>query len=95
MESQLGSAGIDLGEAQTPLSEDLPEGEVLEQEVADAVIPENKKEANEPESHSSDAKAELKSSDGAEDNSNVGVSEKEQGAVKSDVSSKTETVKGK
>ena len=44
MESQLGSAGIDLGEAQTPLSEDLPEEEVLEQEVADEVIPEDKKE---------------------------------------------------
>jgi predicted AlkP superfamily phosphohydrolase/phosphomutase len=95
MESQLGSAGIDLGEAQTPLSEDFPEEEVLEQEVADEIIPEDKKEPNEPRSHSSEAKAELKSSDGAEDNSNVGVSEKEQDAVKSDVSSKTETVKGK
>ena len=67
----------------------------MEQEVADAVIPENKKEANEPESHSSEAIAELKSSDGAEDNSNVGVSEKKQGAVKSEVSSKTETAKRK
>ena len=95
MESQLGSAGIDLGESQTPLSEDLPEGEVSEQEVADEVIPEDKKEADEPKSHSSEAKAGLKSSDGAEDSSNVGVSEKEQDTVKSDVSSKTELAKGK
>ena len=95
MESQLGSAGIDLGESQTPLSEDFPEEEVLEQEVADEVIPEDKKEADEPKSHSSEAKAELKSSDGAEDTSNVGVSEKEQDTVKSEVSSKTEIAKGK
>ena len=46
MESQLGSAGIDLGEAQTPLSEDFPKEEMLEQEVADEVIREDKKEAN-------------------------------------------------
>ena len=91
MESQLGSAGIDLGEAQTPLSEE----EMLEQEVADEVIPEDKKEANEPKSHSNEAKAELKSSDGAEDAFNVGVSEKEQDKAKSDFSSNTETAKGK
>ena len=95
MESQLGSAGIDLGEAQTPLSEDLPEEKVLEQEVAGEGIPEDKKEANKSKSHSNDAKAELKSSDGAEDTSKVGVSEKEQDKVKSEVSSKTETAKGK
>ena len=91
MESQLGSAGIDLGESQTPLSEELPEEGVLDQEVADEVISKDKKEANDLKSHSSESKAELKSSGGAEDNSNVSVSEKEQDAVKSDVSSKTET----
>ena len=95
MESQLGSAGIDLGEAQTPLSEDFPAEEMLEQEVANEVIPEDKKEANESKSHSNDAKAELESSDGAEDTSKVGVSEKEQDKVKSEVSSKTETAKRK
>ena len=95
MESQLGSAGIDLGEAQTPLSEDFPAEEMLEQEVANEVIPEDKKEANESKSHSNDAKAELESSDGAEDTSKVGVSEKEQDKVKSEVSFKTETAKRK
>ena len=84
MESQLGSAGIDLGEAQMPLSEDLPEEKVLEQEVADEVIPEDKKEADEPKSNSSEAKVEHKSTDGTEDTTKVGVSEKEQDIVKKD-----------
>ena len=83
MESQLGSAGIDLGEAQSPLSEDFPEEKTLEQEVADEVIPEEKKEANEPRSHPNESKAELNSSDGAEDTPNVGASEKERDKVKS------------
>ena len=95
MESQLGSAGIDLGEAQTPLSEDLPEEKVLEQEVSDKSIPEDKKEADEPKLHSSEAKAEHTSSDGAEDISKVGGSEKAQDKVKANVSSETETDKGK
>ncbi len=93
MESQLGSAGIDLGEAQTPLSEDLPEEKVLEQEVADEVILEDKKEADEPKSHSSEVKAEDKSFDGTEDILKVGVSEKAQDIVKADDSSKTVTAK--
>ena len=95
MESQLGSAGIDLGEAQTPLSEDLPEEKVLEQEVADEFKPEDKKEADEPKSHSGEAKAEHKSSDGAEDMSKGGVSEKAQDKGETNVSSETETAKGK
>ena len=48
MESQLGSAGIDLGEAQTPLSEDLPEEKVLDQEVAAEIISADKNEAEKP-----------------------------------------------
>ncbi len=95
MESQLGSAGIDLGEAQTLVSEDFPEEEVLGQEAGDEIIPADKKEADQPKSYSSEAKAELKSVDGAEDTSNVGISENEQDTVKSDVSSKTEIAKGK
>ena len=94
MESQLGSAGIDLGEAQTPLSEDLPNTKVLEQEVADEVIAEDKKEAVE-QKKSSEAKAEHKSSNGTEDTSKVGVPEKAHDIVKADVSSETETAKGK
>ena len=95
MESQLGSAGIDLGEAQTPLSEDLPEEKVLEKEVADEFIPEDKKEADEPKLHSGEAKAEQKSSDGAEDMSKGGVSEKAQDKVEANVSSETKIAKEK
>ncbi len=73
MESQLDSVGIDLGEAQTPLSADLPEENVLEQEVADEVILEEEKEGDEPKSQSREAKAEIKSSEGKEDTSKVGV----------------------
>ncbi len=95
MESQLGSAGIDLGEAQTPLSEDLPEEEVLDQEFAGEIMIEDKKEVDEPKSNSSEAKTEHKSSDGTEDTSKVGVSVEAQDTVEADMSSKTETVKGK
>ena len=95
MESQLGSAGIDLGEAQAPLSEDLPEEKVVEQEVADEVIPEDNKEADEPKSHSSEVKEEHKSSAVTKDISKIDVSEKAQDIVKSKDSSKTETAKEK
>ncbi len=95
MESQLGSAGIDLGEAQTPLSEEVPEQEVLEQEVAGEVISDDEKEADEPKLHSSEAKIEQKSSDDTEDLSKAGVPEKAQDAAKADISSKTERAKGK
>ena len=91
MESQLGSAGIDLGEAQTPLSEDLPEEEVLEKEVFNEVIPEGKKEADKPKSNSSEVKAEQKSTDSKEDDSEADVSEKTKDIVKNDNISKTET----
>ena len=95
MESQLGSAGIDLGEAQTPLSGDLPQEEGLEQEVNNEVIPEDKKKADEPKSNSSEAIVESKSTDGKEGTSKVSVSEKEQDIVKNDSISKTEIDKGK
>ena len=52
MESQLGSAGIDLGEAENPMSEELPREKSLEPEVSEQVITKDKKEANETESSS-------------------------------------------
>jgi small subunit ribosomal protein S2 len=52
MESQLGSAGIDLGETETPLSEELPGEKGLELEVSGEAITKDKKEANETEPNS-------------------------------------------
>ena len=51
MESQLGSAGIDLGEADNPMAEELPQEKEIEQELSDEIITQDKVEANqfEPE----------------------------------------------
>ena len=62
MESQLGSAGIDLGEAENPMSEELP-GEIgLEPEVFEEATTKDKKEANdsEPDTGAGDAKENTK-----------------------------------
>ena len=47
MESQLGSAGIDLGEAEKPMSEELPQDKDLEPEVSDKTFNGDNKEGNE------------------------------------------------
>ena len=47
MESQLGSAGIDLGEAEKPMSEELPLEKDLEPEVSDKTLSEDNKEGSE------------------------------------------------
>ena len=52
MESQLGSAGIDLGEAEIPLAEELPEGQDKEIEVSEETMINNNEEANESEQQS-------------------------------------------
>ena len=44
MESQLGSAGVDLGEAENPISEELPGKSDLELEVSEEAIIKDKKE---------------------------------------------------
>ena len=62
MESQLGSAGIDLGETENPMSEELP-GEIgLEPEVSEEATTKDKKEANdsEPDTGAGDAKENTK-----------------------------------
>jgi small subunit ribosomal protein S2 len=67
METQLGSAGIDLGEAENPISEELPGGNGLEPVVSGETSAENKKEAIEPQPQSSDADAkEITKEDGEE-----------------------------
>ena len=55
MESQLGSAGIDLGEADNPMAEDLPEEKETEQELSDGIITQDKVEANQFEPEFSEA----------------------------------------
>ena len=52
MESQLGFAGIDLGEADNPMAEELPKEE---QELSDGIINQEKVEANQVEPESSEA----------------------------------------
>ena len=54
MESQLGSAGIDLGEVESPITQELPEEKKIEREVSDGNIAGDVKEANKPESQSSE-----------------------------------------
>jgi small subunit ribosomal protein S2 len=67
METQLGSAGIDLGEAENPISEELPGGNGLEPVVSGETSAENKKEASEPQPQSSNADAkEITKEDGEE-----------------------------
>ena len=47
MESQLGSAGIDLGEAEKPMSEELPQEKDLEPEASDKIFSGDNKESSE------------------------------------------------
>ena len=44
MESQLGSAGIDLGEAEKPMSEELPQEKDLEPDVSNKTFSGDNKE---------------------------------------------------
>ena len=62
MESQLGSAGIDLGETENPLSEELPGEKGIEPEVTEEAISNDKTEANntKPDSSIGDAKENTK-----------------------------------
>ena len=54
MESQLGSAGIDLGEAEKPMSEELPLEKDLEPEVSDKTLSEDNKEGSESDPQDSE-----------------------------------------
>ena len=55
MESQLGSAGIDLGEADNPMAEELPEEKETEQELSDGIITRDKVEADQFETEFSES----------------------------------------
>ncbi len=67
MESQLGSAGIDLGEAENPMAEELPEGKEIEQEVFDEIGTEDKKDVKGSEEQSSEANSNENTNKGTKD----------------------------
>ena len=54
MESQLGSAGIDLGEAEKPMSEELPQEKDLEPNVSDNTFSGDNKESSEADPDNSE-----------------------------------------
>ncbi len=82
MESQLGSAGIDLGEAEMPLSEELPEEKELEQEVVNDIVPEDQKEVDNPKSQDSDAEVDQNRAESADNISEDSTSEKDHDILK-------------
>ncbi len=65
MESQLGSAGIDLGEAENPMSEELPQEKELEPKDPEEIVSLNKKEANELDSQPSEPGSSENTKEGA------------------------------
>lgn len=67
MESQLGSAGIDLGEAEKPLSEELPQEKEIEPDGSDKTVGEDKKETNESDPQNSDTVSNENTNDAAEE----------------------------
>ena len=67
MESQLGSAGIDLGEAESPMTEELPEEKKIEQEVSDGTMIGDVEEANKSESQSNEVVSKENSNENADD----------------------------
>ncbi len=64
MESQLGSAGIDLGETENPMSEELPQEKDLEPDTSDKPINEDKKEAGDSDPQDSDPGSDEYTNDG-------------------------------
>ena len=93
MESQLGSAGIDLGEAEIPTPEELPVENVVEQEAIADVVSEDKKEADDARQSVGERTAEQISSVGTEDTSEDSTPIKDEDTVEKDNVSKAETAK--
>ena len=65
MESQLGSAGIDLGESEKPMSEELPQEEESEPKVSESTVSEDKIEDGVPESQHSEPESNKNANEGA------------------------------
>ena len=78
MESQLGSAGIDLGEAETPMSEELPLEKDLEPEVSDKTLSEDNKEGSESDPQDSELGLDKNTNEVAKENTEGNLSDNEQ-----------------
>jgi len=96
MESQLGSAGIDLGESEMPLSESLPEEKELEQKVVDDIVPGNTKQDDNSKQQSDDSiKADQDNGGGTAEVTEEVIPKKDKNIEKKDDISESETTKEK
>ena len=78
MESQLGSAGIDLGEAEKPMSEELPLEKDLEPEVSDQTLREDNKEGSESDPQDSELGLDKNTNEVAKETTEGNLSDNEQ-----------------
>tara|TARA_E500000178_G_scaffold122743_1_gene122684 strand:- start:12779 stop:13729 length:951 start_codon:yes stop_codon:yes gene_type:complete len=78
MESQLGSAGIDLGEAEKPMSEELPLEKDLEPEVSDKTLSEDNKEGSELDPQDSELGLDKNTNEVAKETNEGNLSDNEQ-----------------
>ena len=84
MESQLGSAGIDLGEAEIPSPDKLPEENRLEKAIGDDTDAKDKKDADNLNKNASDTKTDDNSHEGIENKTDKSVLAKDKDMVKKD-----------
>ena len=78
MESQLGSAGIDLGEAEKPMSEELPPEKDLNPEVSDKTLSEDNKEGSESDPQDSELGLDKNTNEVAKETTEGNLSDNEQ-----------------
>ena len=78
MESQLGSAGIDLGEVEKPMSEELPLEKDLEPEVSDKTLSEDNKEGSESDPQDSELGLDKNTNEVAKETNEGNLSDNEQ-----------------
>lgn len=78
MESQLGSAGIDLGEAEKPMSEELPPEKDLKPEVSDKTLSEDNKEGSESDPQDSELGLDKNTNEVAKETNEGNLSDNEQ-----------------
>ena len=78
MESQLGSVGIDLGEAEKPMSEELPLEKDLEPEVSDKTFSEDNKEGSESDPQDSELGLDKNTNEVAKETTGGNLSDNEQ-----------------
>ena len=84
MESQLGSAGIDLGKAEIPSPEKLPEENGLEKELGNDTDAKDKKDTDDLNQQASDTKPDENSNVGNETKPIESVLSKDKDVVKQD-----------